>query len=84
MVTTADEPETPVTRSQALQAEIEAAARLVIAGSEVGAVRRIVLYLVAVSMVMVLSVGANDWWALIPGLIGCAALGLLMGTDELR
>lgn len=78
MVTTPAQPGNDPTTREKLLADVEAASRTVIAGSSVGAIRRIVLYLIT----GVALIGATIWaWALVPGIV---ALMLLLATDDLR
>lgn len=81
MVTTPEEIEEPPTRLEQVREDVEAFTRIIIAGSPVGAVRRIVLYLVIGIALLPLATGGPA--GIVVGGVGLIALLLLAMTDHL-
>lgn len=75
MVTTPEPAEEPKTRVTIVREQAETAARVLIAGHEVGAIRRILLYVIAALALVVGDLATP---------LGLAALMLLATTDDLR
>lgn len=65
-------------------AEIESWTRNVVTGSEVGAVRRILLYTVAAVTIAILAASDGDPLPVLLGSIGIVAILFLSVTDDLR
>jgi hypothetical protein len=82
MVTTPDAIPEPPTRAERARASTESAVRLIIAGSDVGAIRRIILYVIAAVSLLVLATGAGTG-GLIVGGFGLVALMLTAMSDNL-
>jgi hypothetical protein len=77
IVTTPFPEEEPPTRTQALREQAEAAARIIVAGSSVGAMRRIVLY-----VIVGIALAAGGTVGVLAGLVGIIAILLLAMTDQ--
>ena len=81
MVTPAEKPDPEPTAAQRAAEALESGARIAIAGSPVGAVRRILLHIVCALMYGVLVYLAGTA-GLVCGLVGLTALLLLAFTDR--
>lgn len=81
MVTTPEEIEPEATRAERARELSEEAVRILIAGSSVGGIRRIVLYAFIAFVIVTLAAGGER--GVIAGGFGLVALMLLAMTDRL-